>query len=54
MDSENYLCFYLCLLNLHAYVNVLHWIIKFYYYGFLVNEDKGLILVIQNILSIFY
>ncbi len=32
-----------------TYVNVLHWIVVLYYYGFLVNEDIGLILVIQTL-----
>ncbi len=31
-----------------TYVNVLHWIVGLNYYGFLVNEGKGLILVIQT------
>ncbi len=30
-----------------TYVNVLHWIVRLYYYGFLVNEGIALILVIQ-------
>ncbi len=34
--------------RLIQYVNVLHWIIGLYYYGFLVNEGIGLILVIQT------
>ncbi len=41
-----------------TYVNVLHWIIRLYYYGFLVNEGIGLILVIQiwhpSSLSVLY
>ncbi len=39
-------------------VNVLHWIVGLYYYGFLVNESIGLILVIQTFnpstLSVLY
>ncbi len=31
-----------------TYVNVLHWIVGLYYYGFLVIEGIGLILVIQT------
>ncbi len=31
-----------------TYVNVLHWIVALYYYGLLVNEGIGLILVIQT------
>ncbi len=31
-----------------TYVNVLHWIVGLYYYGFLANEGIGLILVIQT------
>ncbi len=31
-----------------TYVNVLHWIVKLYYYGFLVNVGIGLMLVIQT------
>ncbi len=30
------------------HVNVLHWIVRTYYYAFLVNEAIGLILVIQT------
>ncbi len=30
-----------------TYVNVLHWTVRLYYYGFLVNEDIHLILVID-------
>ncbi len=41
-----------------AYVNVLHWLVGLYYYGFLVNEVIGLILVIQTLypsaLSVLY
>ncbi len=43
-----------------TYVNVLyvHWIVRPYYYGFLVNEGIGLILVIQtfypSVLSVLY
>ncbi len=41
-----------------AYVNVLHWIVRLYYYGFLVNEGICLILVIQifypSALSVLY
>ncbi len=29
-----------------TYVNVLHWIVGLYYYGILVNDGIGLILVI--------
>ncbi len=32
-----------------TYVNVLHWIIGIYYYGFLDNEGIGLILVIRTL-----
>ncbi len=32
---------------LDTYINVLHWIVGLYYYGFLVNVGIGLILVIQ-------
>ncbi len=31
-----------------TYVSVLHWMVRLYYYGFLVNECIGLILVIQT------
>ncbi len=31
-----------------TYVNVLHWIVRLYYIGVLVNESIGLILVIQT------
>ncbi len=31
-----------------TYVNILYWIVGLHYYGFLVNEDIGLILVIQT------
>ncbi len=31
-----------------TYVNVLHWIVGLYYYGFLVNEGIGLILIIHT------
>ncbi len=31
-----------------TYVNVLHWKVGLYYYGFLVNEGIGLILVVQT------
>ncbi len=48
----NFTIFYkfcpLTLLVCLTYVNVLHWIVRLYYYGFLVNEDIGLILVIQT------
>ncbi len=41
-----------------TYVNVLHWIVRLYYYGFLVNEGIGFILVIQTFdpstLSVLY
>ncbi len=41
-----------------TYVNVLHWRVGLYYYGFLVNEGIGLILVIQTFypstLSVLY
>ncbi len=41
-----------------TYANVLHWIVGLYYYGFLVNEGIGLILVIQTFnpstLSVLY
>ncbi len=41
-----------------TYVNVLHWIVRLYYYGFLVNESIGLILAIQvfytSSLSVLY
>ncbi len=41
-----------------TYVNVLHWIVGLYYYGFLFNEGICLILVIQTFypsaLSVFY
>ncbi len=30
------------------YVDVLHWVVRLYYYGFLVNEGVGLILLIQT------
>ncbi len=30
-----------------TYVNVLCWVVRFSYYGFLINEGIGLILVIQ-------
>ncbi len=33
---------------LDTYINVLHWIVGLYYYGFLVNVGIGLILVIQT------
>ncbi len=36
----------LTLLARLAYVNVLHWIVRLYYDGFLVNEGIGLIFVI--------
>ncbi len=36
-----------------TYVNLQHWIVGLYYYGFLVNEDIGLILVIQ-LLLVYY
>ncbi len=46
-----------CLAQL-TYVNVPHWIVGLYYYGFLVNEGTGLILVIQtfypSVLSVLY
>ncbi len=32
-----------------TYVNVLHWIVEHYYFGFLVNEGLCLILVIQTL-----
>ncbi len=39
-------------------VNVLHWIVRHYYYGFLVNKDVCLIFVIQTFypsaLSVLY
>ncbi len=39
-------------------VNLLYWIVGLYYYGFLVNEGIGLILVIQtfypSIVSVLY
>ncbi len=31
-----------------TYVNVIHWIVRLYYYGYLVNEGIGLIFVIQT------
>ncbi len=31
-----------------TYVNILHWRVELFYYGFLVNEGIGLILVIQT------
>ncbi len=41
-----------------THINVLHWIVGLYYYGFLVNEGIGLILVIQTFyppsLSVLY
>ncbi len=37
-----------------TYVNVLHWIVGLYYYGFLVNQGIGLILVIHTTLSVLY
>ncbi len=41
-----------------TYVNILHWIVKLYYYGFPVNEGICLIFVIhtfrQSALSVFY
>ncbi len=41
-----------------TYVDVLHWIVGLYYFGFLVNEGIGLILVIQTFyppaLSVLY
>ncbi len=41
-----------------TYVNVQHWIVGLYYYGFLANEGIGIILVIQtfnpSILSVLY
>ncbi len=41
-----------------TYVSILHWIVLLYYYGFLVNDGIGLILVIQTFypsaLSVFY
>ncbi len=41
-----------------TYVNVLHWIVRLYYYGFLVNEGIGFILVIKTFyastLSVLY
>ncbi len=33
---------------LNSHVNVLHWIVRLYYYGFLVNGGIALILVIQT------
>ncbi len=54
MDSENDLTLFAQI----TYVNVLHWIVGLYYYGFLVNEGIGLILVIQTFypstLSVLY
>ncbi len=38
---------HLTLFTQRKYVSVLHWVARFYYYGFLVNEGIGLILVIQ-------
>ncbi len=41
-----------------TYINVLHWIVTLYYYGFLVNKGIGLIFVIQtfypSVLSVLY
>ncbi len=37
----------------HIYVNVPHWIVRLDYYGFLVNEGIGLILVIQTLYPSF-
>ncbi len=39
-----------------TYVNVLHWIVVLYYYGFLVNEGIDLTLVIHSIhlLLVYY
>ncbi len=52
---------WLIILTLFAqliYVNVLHWIVRLYYYGFSVNEGICLILVIQifypSTLSVLY
>ncbi len=54
---ENDLCF-LTLFAQLTYVNVLHWKVRFYYYGFLVNEGICLMLVIQTFypssLSVLY
>ncbi len=50
MHSENDL--FLTLFAQLTYVSVLHWIVRLYYYGILVNEGICIILVI-DILSIF-
>ncbi len=51
-----YLFIFLCLT--HIYINILHWTVTIYYYGFLVNEGIGLILIIQtfypSFLSVIY
>ncbi len=39
----------LILLTTLTYINVLHWIVRLYYYGFLVNEGNDFILVIQTL-----
>ncbi len=52
LDSKNDLCFQVCLLDSHIYVNVLHWMDWLYYKVVLVNEGTGLILVIQFKVSI--
>ncbi len=48
----------LTLFNQLTHVDVLYWIVGLYYYGFLVNEGIGLLLVIQTFypytLSVLY
>ncbi len=50
MNSVTEICFFfkLCLPDSHMFINVLHWTVRLCYYGFLVNEGIGLILVIQT------
>ncbi len=48
---------FVCLTHIGT-INVLHWTVGLYYYGFLVNEGIGLILVMQTFaastLSVLY
>ncbi len=47
MDSENAFMI-LTLFARLTYINVLYWIVRVYYYGLLVSEGIGLILVIHT------